>query len=733
MFDLLDSRELRWWLQGRKPGLPMAAGARNTRTLVSLSPSKLLKHGLAANPHKPQEPSRSHHEPLGRMTTLAAIAYTLAAGAAISSVTIVAFGCAIRQQTPLLAPRATARPSSVIFDPQSSSISYRGNAWLGWIPWVMSLSYHSLLTGVEGTGTRDGGRSGPLLATNIDGIVLLRFHALGRKIALVATIWCIGLLLPLYYTSPCLTFDSIADDDKIRLYNCDRNVTVLSDYGQTTLSRVPVLHPNDHDIISIQPMVLVRLYAAVGVLWLLTLYIMHLLRQEWIELLAIRRIYYLEANIDQERRRLFQKQVAEEDSSLDDREPWIPHPEQPDTPASIELYSVLMGNLPVLPSTSSPTYTRDNIDWQLTLATTFLEQMAPPTPGFTSSVAAVTILPGAASVGEAWRKWYAAASQLRRLRFIRKLVLQRQGDEEAAVTDSDLADGPSDANVKKVLGTIVVDPEDNVAYQAQHFGPEQTAVYAREFAQAAAPCCPKGMREGRVKKASLEELLDLEEEAVAEVRRANKELEEVRHQVICKLRPSVLHSHTVSLPSASELPSSLQLEGHLTAMATSSVSQVASAHDSRHDVEDDDDDVDEDERWKDVQALVSESRSAGILMDRSLPSGIWRLPRCKGLINHLFGERRRRWFLKECPEKALSPFAEESAFAVVTFTTRKAAAAARQCLADGRGVGRWLQPRDMPVPPLADAAACDILLCRNCCRPVTLTISDRRKNFRLAT
>lgn len=70
------------------------------------------------------------------------------------------------------------------------------------------------------------------------------------------------------------------------------------------------------------------------------------------------------------------------------------------------------------------------------------------------------------------------------------------------------------------------------------------------------------------------------------------------------------------------------------------------------------------------------------------------------------------------------------AYAVVTFTSRQAAIAARQCTADGSGLGRWEEVEVLPIPPLADSPPWDIFLCRACCRPVTLTINDSQKRCR---
>ena len=77
--------------------------------------------------------------------------------------------------------------------------------------------------------------------------------------------------------------------------------------------------------------------------------------------------------------------------------------------------------------------------------------------------------------------------------------------------------------------------------------------------------------------------------------------------------------------------------------------------------------------------------------------------------------------------------ARDSTFAVVTFTSRQAAIAARHCLADARGSSSLRTIEAMPVAPLADAAALNICDCRGCCRPVTLTLNDNQLTCRRIT
>lgn len=57
-----------------------------------------------------------------------------------------------------------------------SAISFLLRIIKGWIPWTLNLSYDRMLRGIPGTGTRDGGMSGQLLAVNLDAIILFKFH-----------------------------------------------------------------------------------------------------------------------------------------------------------------------------------------------------------------------------------------------------------------------------------------------------------------------------------------------------------------------------------------------------------------------------------------------------------------------------------------------------------------------------------------------------------------------------
>jgi hypothetical protein len=131
--------------------------------------------------------------------------------------------------------------------------------------------------------------------------------------------------------------------------------------------------------------------------------------------------------------------------------------------------------------------------------------------------------------------------------------------------------------------------------------------------------------------------------------------------------------------------------------------------------------------WEKVQQAVQDNNEADGKKDAVIKSGAWKIPSIGSIFCRILKKIRspmKKTF------NAVDEIKSISTFAVVTFTSRQAAVAARHCLADGRGVGRWVPVEDIPVPPLADAAVCDICDCRGCCRPVTLTIHPKQQMIR---
>ena len=121
---------------------------------------------------------------------------------------------------------------------------------------------------------------------------------------------------------------------------------------------------------------------------------------------------------------------------------------------------------------------------------------------------------------------------------------------------------------------------------------------------------------------------------------------------------------------------------------------------------------------------------------KEIATGVWTTPSFKSFMaaakSDILSSLRAvgRWTKRKGVDPLASKLAKDSTYAVVTFSSRQAAVAARHCLADGRGVQKWLSVETVPVAPLADAAPCDIITCRGCCRPVTLNLNGNQLMIR---
>eukprot|EP00529_Nitzschia_sp_RCC80_P006547 CAMPEP_0113523150 /NCGR_PEP_ID=MMETSP0014_2-20120614/45558_1 /TAXON_ID=2857 /ORGANISM="Nitzschia sp." /LENGTH=1639 /DNA_ID=CAMNT_0000421233 /DNA_START=235 /DNA_END=5154 /DNA_ORIENTATION=- /assembly_acc=CAM_ASM_000159 len=328
---------------------------------------------------------------------------------------------------------------------------------LSWIPWALNLTYLQLMEGIPGTGTRDGGWSGPTLKCNLDGIVLLKFHSLCLKVSILATVLCLGVVLPINYTAPC-------NPDIHGAVTC-QNITQLTDFESTTLAHIPPVENVENDsareffqnTFRGDPSTTMRLLAIVACAYIIYTYACVLIWEQWIECLALRRAYYLECNHYEGRQEELQflktLKGIPEDPIQDDRAPFLPHPELRETVPNIGLYSVLY-KLPSVHLATPASASVSQVDQQLSAATEFFDKIAPNQPGYSSSVAAVTVLPEVRQVSIAWKKWFKCAAKLRRLRFIRKQLKRlREGqsgtievvfDHDQMKEQNDQEQNPSD-------------------------------------------------------------------------------------------------------------------------------------------------------------------------------------------------------------------------------------------------------------------------------------------------
>ncbi|KAI2494347.1 Calcium-dependent channel [Fragilaria crotonensis] len=382
----------------------------------------------------------------------------------------------------------------------------------------------------------------------MDGIVLLRFQSLCLKICALVTVLCMFVILPLNLTARCNYEES--PGGPVACFNWEQ--PNLTNYDVTTLANIPDLSDNQSAVSSLSSSqhagTLARLYIIVLCTWIIYFATCKALYWEWKTLLALRRVYYLEKDHWAERRSELEDSLLrsrlddEEDKRMEKRDPWIPHPEQRETAVNVCLYSVLVGGLPSMPQeemdeddieAAVDLANTKRVDWQLAFATKYFDSCVPNPLGYSSSVAAVTILPSASELANAWGKWYAAAGQLRRLRFIRSVIQNKVGyeinddldeDNEGEFEDDDVpnarvdvleknsADHSDGSGIKASLRRrkeidreIFRDCTENQEYYrtvlgfdhgsglgVYDFGPEQTAMYSREFAQGASSCCPYG-------------------------------------------------------------------------------------------------------------------------------------------------------------------------------------------------------------------------------------------------
>lgn len=142
-------------------------------------------------------------------------------------------------------------------------------------------------------------------------------------------------------------------------------------------------------------------------------------------------------------------------------------------------------------------------------------------------------------------------------------------------------------------------------------------------------------------------------------------------------------------------------------------------------------------RWQIAGDIANESRQYNAppgsqVVAQRMSSGKWHFSPGDSFLKRL-REMAQPQVSESVPTKRgsiIGGVVDRHIYAVVTFTSRQAAIAGRQCMSDGSGLGRWEEIGDLPIPPLADSSPWDICLCRACCRPVTLTINDSQKRCR---
>lgn len=119
------------------------------------------------------------------------------------------------------------------------------------------------------------------------------------------------------------------------------------------------------------------------------------------------------------------------------------HPEYRDTVPNISLYSVLF-RLPFLSGDDDASCaSNSDVGRQLRLAIEFFDKVVPNQPGFSSSIAALTILPDVQRLSMAWKKWFRCAGKVRRLNFIRKRLDKLREEQKSK---NNVGDGQQNSN-----------------------------------------------------------------------------------------------------------------------------------------------------------------------------------------------------------------------------------------------------------------------------------------------
>ncbi len=135
-----------------------------------------------------------------------------------------------------LAPRAANRPKAVMKNAILHGIPERFQNKIYVYPfallhWAYNLTYKDFLQGIPGTGTRKNGEEGPLLKTNLDSVIFLKYHTLLFKIGLLVGFLCLFVLLPVNITARC-------DPNEFGLGTC-AVVANQTGFVQTTIAHIP--------------------------------------------------------------------------------------------------------------------------------------------------------------------------------------------------------------------------------------------------------------------------------------------------------------------------------------------------------------------------------------------------------------------------------------------------------------------------------------------------------------
>jgi len=458
----------------------------------------------------------------------------------------------------------------------------------------------------------------------------------------------------------------------------------------------------------------------------------------------------------------------QQEVEADNRPEYFTHPDIRSTPPSIGIFSVIY-QLPkslVTYNTDGAT----TLERQLVATTNFFDEIIPPEAGFSSSVVAATILPNAKLVAKAKGKWEACEKIIQKLRYVRKRLRiarrergehvgnardqwkrgvensfsisanakpshrgetqefnnttskkkpqqQRptQNSSASLIRNENDSNRPSiqiaksfkyeDFNISEYATSIglyeeVRDMDDFV----EGMGIEEFHVFAYECAKlAAAPNCNGCL----FRKSGIEDLQQEEKDLLIELEEANEELKDFRKKIVeiadddnpLEESKTTLDPMAVSDDEESIIQYYSDYEGIRKRNKGSTNTRTPSKT------------LPSNEEETSEKSVIQKTCD---FVECLFPVRIIMRRFYYGKERHLSYREKRKYYGKSPidPEthngKGYVTNLERPSYAVVTFTTRRAAVIARQCMADGGSQNSWKQIDDIPIYPLADGAPLDV-------------------------
>lgn len=454
---------------------------------------------------------------------------------------------------------------------------------------------------------------------------------------------------------------------------------------------------------------------------LIYVYTMYLLWHEWASNVALRRAFFLEAShygqrmtelnkldLDLSRGKVRGNTAAQEEYSYP---PYLTHPEVRETPPSINLFSVLYQ----LPK-SMVTYGTDGanpVERQLVATKKFFEMIIPPQPGFSSSVIAVTMIPNAKLVANAQTRWDKVETSLQSLRHIRRLLEKKSKKKSKNWKKEDGAFPSSSSvhynkeetktqSVQVVYGDVEnlqsepneVVTDEPTSSEMSVFKYENFCVkaYARslglsdEVDKISLFVDGMGIEEFNVfvyNCALLEGALGLNKSLLnslskKKLEKKQKEIEDeldIIHQELIDAREAVITRDDAEKDSGKNILKPARL-------------------------------IDTNDEWRVAETEVEEALTASARdpnKGQGIGSGINSFFK-RVLIGPEMPEfDPKHYGVQEEEGRAFETNMDHPSYAVITFASRHSAIVARQCLADGVAANNWMQVKDLPIYPLAEA------------------------------